>query len=99
MPEMQFRQPGFIYSACGPFTKNKEEIQKFKETGYSQCIYQNELGKAGFQQNMAYGHFKDLAREAVYYKILYYKAFNIAKNLTYDGYKCGLFPMVYKFFS
>ena len=34
MPEMHLRQPGFTYSNCGPFTKNKEIIQKFKETGY-----------------------------------------------------------------
>ena len=34
MPEMHLKQPGFTYSACGPFTKNKEWIQKFKETGY-----------------------------------------------------------------
>ena len=33
MPEMYLKQPGFTYSACGPFTKNKEKIQKFKETG------------------------------------------------------------------
>ena len=32
MPEMHLKQPGFTYSACGPFTKNKERIQKFKET-------------------------------------------------------------------
>ena len=34
MPEIHLRQPGFTYSACGPFTKNKETIQKFKETRY-----------------------------------------------------------------
>ena len=51
------------YSACGPFTKNKERIQKFKETRDSRCIYQNELDKACFQHDMAYGDFKDLARE------------------------------------
>ena len=33
MTEMHLRQPEFTYSACGPFTKNKERIQKFKETG------------------------------------------------------------------
>ena len=33
MPEMDLRQAGFTYSACGPFTKNKERIQKFKQTG------------------------------------------------------------------
>ena len=37
--EMHLRQPGFMYSACGPFTKNKKRIQKFKETGDSQYIY------------------------------------------------------------
>ena len=42
------RQPGFTYSACELFTKNKERIQKFKETGDSQYIYQNELDKAYF---------------------------------------------------
>ena len=46
MPEMQLRQPGFTYSACGPFTEKKGRIQKFKETGDSQYIYQNELNKA-----------------------------------------------------
>ena len=48
MPEMHLRQPGFTYSACGPFTKNKERIRKFKETGDSRYIYQNELDKAFF---------------------------------------------------
>ena len=33
MPEMHLKQPGFTYSACVPFTKNKERIQKFKKTG------------------------------------------------------------------
>ena len=39
MPEMHLKQPGFTYSACGPFTKNKERIQKFKETGDTNYIY------------------------------------------------------------
>ena len=43
MPEMYLKQPGFTYSACGPFTKDKERIQKFKETGNTNCIYKNEL--------------------------------------------------------
>ena len=60
MPEMHLRQPGFTYSAFGPFTKNKERIQKSKETGDSRYIYQNELDKASFQHDMAYGDFKDL---------------------------------------
>ena len=45
---MHLRQCGFTYSACGPFTKNKERIQKFKETGDSRQIYQNEQDKACF---------------------------------------------------
>ena len=56
MPEMDWRQPGFAYSACGPFTKNKERIQKFKETGNTIYIYKNELDKACFQYDMAYGY-------------------------------------------
>ena len=43
MPEMHLRQPGFTYSACGSFTKNKERIQKFKETVDTSYIYKNEL--------------------------------------------------------
>ena len=48
MPEMHLRQPGFTYSACGSFTKNKERILKFKETGDSRYIYPNELHKLVF---------------------------------------------------
>ena len=48
MPEMHLRQPGFTYSARGPFTKNKERMQKVKQTGDSRYIYKNELGKLVF---------------------------------------------------
>ena len=70
MSEMQLRQNGFMYSVCGPFAKNKEKIQKFKETGDWRHIYQNELGKACFQHDMAYGDFKDLNRKTASDKIL-----------------------------
>ena len=46
MPEMHLKQPGFTYSACELFTKNKERIQKFKETGDTSYIYKKELDKA-----------------------------------------------------
>ena len=46
MSELHLTQPGFTYSACEPFTKNKERIQIFKETGDTSCIYKNELDKA-----------------------------------------------------
>ena len=61
---MHLKQPGFTYSACGPFTKNKERIQKFKETNTKNYIYKNELDKACVQHDMAYGDFIDLARTA-----------------------------------
>ena len=99
MPEMYLKQPGFTYSACGPFTKNKERIQKFKETGDTSYIYKNELDKACFQHDMAYGNFKDLARRTASDKVLRDKAFNIAKNPRYDRYQRGLVSMVYKFFD
>ena len=53
MLEMHLKQPGFSYSACGPFTKNKERIQKIKKTGERNYIYKNELDKACFQHNVA----------------------------------------------
>ena len=99
MPEMHLRQPGFTYSACGPFTKNKERIQKFMQTGDSRYIYKNELDKACFQHDMAYGDFKDLKRRTAADKVLRDKAFNIAKNPKYEGYQRGLASIVYKFFD
>ena len=99
MPGMHVKQPGFTYSACGPFTKNKENIQKFKETGDTSYIYKNGLDKACFQHAMAYGHFKDLKRRTASDKVLRDKAFNIAKNPKNDGYQRGLASVVYKFFD
>ena len=90
MPEKHLRQPGFIYSACGPFTKNKERIQKFKETGDSRYIYQNKLDKVCFQHDMTYEDFKDLTRRTASDKFLRDKAFNIAKNTKYEGHQRGL---------
>ena len=60
MIALHLRPPGFTYRVCGQFTKNKERIQKFKETGDSQYIYQKKLDKACFQHDMAYGDFKYL---------------------------------------
>ena len=61
MTEMHLKQPGFTYSAFGPFTKNKKRIQKFKETVDLRYIHKNELDKAYFQHDVAYGDFKDLS--------------------------------------
>ena len=70
MSEMLLRQPGFTYTACEPFAKNKEQIKNFKETGDSKYIYQNKLDKACFQHDMAYGRFKDLNRRSFADKFL-----------------------------
>ena len=99
MPEMHLKQPGFTYRACAPYTKNNERIQKFKETGDTSYIYKNELDKACFQHDMAYGDFKDLERRTASDKVLRNKAFNIAKNPKCDRYQRGLASMVYKFFD
>ena len=99
MPEMHLRQPQFVYCACGPFTKNKEIIQKFKETGDTSHIYKNELDKACFQHDMAYGDFKDLTKRTAADKVLRDKAFKIVSDQKYDEYQRGLASMVYKVFD
>ena len=80
MPEIHLRQPEFTYSACRTFAKMKERVYKFKGTGDSRYIYQNELDKYCFQHDMPYGDFKDLTRRAASNKMLHDKAFNFAKN-------------------
>ena len=80
MSEMHLRKPGFTYSPCGPFTKNKERIQELEKTGDSRYIYQNELDKACFERDMAYGDFKDSTKRTVSDKTLHDKAFNVAKT-------------------
>ena len=98
MPEMHLRQPGFTYCACGPFTKNKEIIEKFMQSGNTDFIYKNELDKAYFQHDMAYGKSKDLIKIIQSDKVLRDKAFKNASNPKCDGYQRGLASMVYKFF-
>ena len=100
MSEMHLRQPGVTHSACGSFTKIKERIQKFIETGDFPYYYQNELDKACFQHDMTWhGDFNDLTRRPASDKILFDKAFKIAENPKYDGYHWGLASMVYRFFD
>ena len=79
--------------------KTKKEFKNLKETGDTNYIYKNELDKACFQDDMAHGDFKDLARRTASDKILRDKAFDIAKNPKYDGCQRGLASMVYKFFD
>ena len=99
MPEMHLRQPQFVYNACRPFTRHKERIKKFKQTGDMHYIYRNELDKACFQHDSAYADDKDLINRTKSDKILRDEAYNIASNPEYDGYQRGLASMVYKFFD
>ena len=83
---MHFKKPEFTYISCGPFTKNKKRIEKFKETGATSYIYKNELDKACFQHDMAYGNFKDLARRTASDKVLRYLILlNILKRAYFYG--------------
>ena len=96
---MHLKQPGFTYSACGPFTKSKERIEKFMQTGNTDFTYKNELDKACFQHDMVCGKSKDLAKRTQSDKVLRDKAFKIASHPKYDGYQRGLASTVYKFFG
>ena len=99
LPEIHLRQLQFVYSACGPFTRHKERIKNFKQTGGTRYIYRNELDKACFQPDSAYADHKDLINRTKSDKVLRDKAYNIASNPEYDGYQRGLASIVYKFFD
>ena len=94
MPEMHLKQPGFPYSACGPFTKNKERIEKFMQTQNKDFIYRNELDKACFQHDKAYGKSKDLTKRTQSDKLVRNKVFKIASDAKCDGYQRRLASMV-----
>ena len=99
MSEMHLKQPGFTYSACGPSTKSKEKIETFMQTGNINFIYENELDKACFQHDVAYGKSKDLAKKTQSDKVFKVKAFKISSNPKFDGYQRGLAKVIYKFFD
>ena len=80
MPEMHLKQPAFTYSPCDSFTKSKERIEKFMQTENTDFIYKNELDKACFQHDMAYGKSKDAIKRTKSDKVLKDKTFKIANN-------------------
>ena len=96
---MHLKQLGFTYSACGLFTKNKERIEKFRQTGNTNFIYKNKLDKACFQHDMAYGKSKYLVKRTQSDKVLRNKAFKTASDPKYDGYQRELASIVYRFFD
>ena len=80
----------FTCSGCGPFTKNKERTQIFKEARNWRYIYRNKSDKACFQHDMVYGYFKNLHKSTAVDRIVHDKALTIAKNPDYDGYQRGI---------
>ena len=99
MPEMHLRQPQFVYSACGPFTRHKERIKEFKRTGHTRLLYRNELDKACFKHDAAYAKYKDVENRLISDQKLRNSAYDIASNTKYNGYQRGLVSVVYKFFD
>ena len=99
IPELHLKQPGFTYTACGSFTKHRERIQKFRETGNLKHLYRNELDKACFAHDGTHSDCKDLAKRTISDKILKDKAYEIAKNFKYDRYQRALASMVHKLFD
>ena len=88
MPEMHLRQPRFVYSACGPFTRHKERIKVFKRTDDTRLLYRNKLDKD-----------EDVENRLISDQKLRNSAYDVASNPKYDGYQRGLASMVYKFFD
>ena len=86
MPEMHLRQPRFVYSACGPFTRHKERIKVFKRTDDTRLLYRNKLDKD-----------EDVENRLISDQKLRNSAYDVASNPKYDGYQRGLASMVYKF--
>ena len=99
LSELHLKQPGFTYSACGPFIKNKERIKKLMQTGSTEFIYKNELDKACFQHDIAHVKAKDLVRGTQSDKVLRDKAFKIASDPKYECYQRNLPSLGYKFFN
>ena len=86
---INLKQHKFTYSGYVPFTKNKEKIEKFMQTGNTNYIYRNDLDKTCFQHNMAYSKYKDLTNRAQSDKTLRDKSFKITSNPKYYGSQRG----------
>ena len=99
MPELHFKETRITYSACRPFTKHCERVQRFRETDNLKYLYRNELDKACFVHHAAYSDSKDVAKRTISDKILKDKTYEIARNYNYNGYQNVLASTVYKFFD
>ena len=87
---MHLRQPQFVYSACGHFTRHKDRIKEFERTSDTQLLYRNELDKACFKHDAAYAKYKDVENRLISDQKLRNSAYDIASNPKYDGYQRGL---------
>ena len=94
MSEMYLKQRGCTYSACGPFTKNKESLCKLE----IQILF-IKMNLISLVFNMIWLKSKDLVKKIQSDKVLRDKAFKIASDSIYDGYQRGLALMVYNFFD
>ena len=97
--KLHLRQPGFTYSACGPFTEHRQRIKKIRETGNLKRLCRSESHKACYLHNAAYSDSKDMAKGTISDKIRKDRHFQIDMNRNYDGYQRALASMVYKFFD
>ena len=98
MSSLNLSQPGFTYSVCGPFTKHCQRIQNFKETVDLKYIYKKELDKTRFAHESEYDNDKHLIKNTVSYKFSKDRAYEVAINSKYDGYKRGLASIEYTLF-
>ena len=99
MLDLHLKQPGFTYSACEPFTKHRQRIQKYRKTSNLKHLDRIELDKTCFAQDAAYSDSKDLAKRTISNKILKERAHEITRNYNYDGYQRALACVGYKFFD
>ena len=90
MQELHLKQAGFTYTACGPFTKHRGRLKKFRKTGHLKHLYKNELDKACFAHNAAYSDGKDLAKRTISHKSLNNRTDEIPRNHNYDRYQRAL---------
>ena len=97
--ELHLKQPGFTYSACGPFNKHRERIQTFRETGNLKHLYRTKSDRTCYAHDSAYSDSNDLAKRTISDKILKDRASEISKNHEHDGYQRAFASLVYKFFG
>ena len=99
MPDMHLKQPGFTYSAWGPFTKNKGRIEKFSRQQIQILFIGMNLIKLVFNMIWLMANQKILGKRTQWDKVLRDKEFKIASDPKYNGYQRGLASMVYMFFD